>query len=562
MARHVLRTGDESPRWVVPGLVASFAIAATVALVVSVGGDPRSLLARAPVVGDECPSSSLSTTRIAVVAAPDIAPTVRRIITPLLTQKLSNGHCLDVALTAQDPAETVAGAQILPVDRAPQLWIPDSALWVAQLQRWKPEPVASFASSPVVMASSRPVIEKLGWDDQAPTWDAAMGGQQAVAAPNIAQDAAGLSATIALWQALGKGDKAQQGLAAAVLAGLRAGAPSRGDALTAAQEGSQGAPVIPVTEKTVRDGSDEAGKSELTAVYPDGGSPSLDYPVTQVNVRPLDENQQVAVKAVTDALKAPEARTVVRADGFRDSTGATEKADGIPVKVEPLQPPAQAEISAVLTRVIALSAPSRVLVVIDISGSMRAPAGNGMDRVTFAGAATIAAGNFMPDVAQVGLWGFARNLKAGQDRIQFFDVAELGSREGSISRKEAVERALLSMPRRVGGDGTTLYETAVAAMKKMNSLYDPRAGNAVVLFTDGKNDDENSPSLQQTVKQLKELYDPRKPVRLIGVGIGPDADIPALKAMANTTGGGAYQPKDPKQLPQILFDVMSRRPKV
>jgi Ca-activated chloride channel family protein len=97
-------------------------------------------------------------------------------------------------------------------------------------------------------------------------------------------------------------------------------------------------------------------------------------------------------------------------------------------------------------------------------------------------------------------------------------------------------------------------------MQKMNSLYDPRAGNAVVLFTDGKDEDEGGPSLEQTITALKRLYDPKKPVRLIGVGIGGEADMAALKQLTAATGGGAYAASDPRQLPQILFDVMNRRP--
>jgi hypothetical protein len=559
LARHVLAARNEGRRSFLPAILTALALSAAVVLVISLLGSPGTLLARAPLVGDDCPSGRLPTTRISVVAAPDIEPTVRRIITPLLSEKLPGGRCLDVALTAQQPAETVAGAQILPLDRAPQLWIPDSSLWLGRLERWKPTPVAAFATSPVVVASSRPVIEKLGWDEEAPTWDAAMAGPQSVAAPNISQDAAELSATIALWQALGKGAKAEQGLAAAVLAGGRGDVPSRVDALAAAKSGAEDAPVIPLSEQAVQTGQGGSEESQLAAVYPKGGSPSLDYPAARVDASVLDEERRDAVQAVADALKSSAARPIVRADGFRDTAGAGEKQDGVPAKVTALTPPAAAEVSAVVTRVVALSAPSRVLVVVDVSGSMRGPAGNGMDRATFAGVATVAAGNFMPDVAQVGLWGFSRNVRAGEDRVQYYDVGELGAKEGAVSRRTAVERALLSMKTRLGGDGTALYSTATAAMRKMNSLYDPRAGNAVVLFTDGQNDDTGGPSLDQTLKDLKSLYDPKKPVRLITVGIGGDADMNALKALSAAAGGGAYQPKDPKQLPQILFDVMTRR---
>jgi hypothetical protein len=111
----------------------------------------------------------------------------------------------------------------------------------------------------------------------------------------------------------------------------------------------------------------------------------------------------------------------------------------------------------------------------------------------------------------------------------------------------------------LGGNGTSLYTAAVAGMKRMNQLYDPRAGNAVVLFTDGANEDAGGPTLAATVAELKRLYDPAKPVRLICIGLGPGADLGALKQMAAVAGGAAYPTLEPSVLPKVLFETMSRR---
>lgn len=559
MARHVVTETRDARGRIVP--LVALLVAVVMAVVVTLTSNPRTLLARAPLIGDDCPSPRLPTTRIDVAVAPDIASTVEEILDPLRTKELSDGRCLQVDLTVQQPAETVAGAQILPLDRAPHLWIPDSSLWLPRLQQWKPQRIGAFASSPVVVATSRDAVETLKWDDNPPTWDEAMAGSRAVAAPNIAQDAAGLSAAIALWQALGKGERAQQGLAAAVLAGLRADAPTREAAITAAQSGTKTAPLIPVSEQGVWLANRGVRDAQLVAVYPDGGSPSLDYPLVRIDAATsLTTERRTAVQAVADALASPAARSTVRAGGFRDTTGATSMdSDAVPASVDPLRPPAVAEIRAVLTRVISLSAPSRFLTVVDLSGSMRAPAGNGMDRITLAAASANAAGQFLPDVAQVGLWGFSQNLKGKRDWIEIYDVEELGAKKGSGSHRDAINRGLFSLPKQLGGDGTTLYATAIEAMKKMTSLYDPRAGNAVVLFTDGTNDADGGPSLEETVAELKSLYNPERPVRLVCIGLGDGADMPALKAMAEAAGGTAYAAKEPSVLPKVLFETMTRR---
>ena len=216
-------------------------------------------------------------------------------------------------------------------------------------------------------------------------------------------------------------------------------------------------------------------------------------------------------------------------------------------------------MTGVLTRVAALSAPSRILVVIDLSGSMRAAAGNGMDRITFAGRAAVAAGNLMPDIAQAGLWGFSRHLRGEANRVEFLDVEALGARDGPRTHRERLNRAMLTLSTRVGGNGTALYETAAAAMQKMTSLYDPRAGNAVVLFTDGADSDPGGPGLADTVRRLRALYDPERPVRLIAIGIGPDANLPALRGLAQAAGGNAFQATRTAQLPEILFTTLAQR---
>jgi Ca-activated chloride channel family protein len=529
MARHVVTsTRDGRGRMVLLVLVATGIVAVLATAILTV--NPGNILARAPVVGDNCPSTRLANTTVNVVASPDIAPVIEQLVAPMRTQKLPDGRCLQVTIASQNPAETVAGAQILPLDRAPDLWIPDSSLWLTRIEQWKPNPVASFASSPVVVGTSTAVVDTLGWDKKPPTWDAALAGARPVAAPNIAQDAAGLSAELALWQALGKGEKAKTALAGAVVAGLRAGAPSREAAIAAAQSGAATAPLIPLTEQTVQEANRDVPEPKLVAVYPKGGQPSLDYPVALVEGSEPTAEQQSAILAIADRLKSPAARATVRNAGFRDTGGSTTAGAGIvPAAVTPLKPPSELEIK---------------------------------NRSEFAAAAAGAAGQLMPDVAQVGLWGFSRDLRGKSDRIEYLKLQELGTPtdDPKVTHRDAVNRQMIAMSSKLGGNGTALYSTAVAAMKYSTGLYDPRAGNSVVLFTDGENVDPGGPSIEATVRDIKKLYDPKKPVRMICIGIGADADMVALKKLADAGGGLAFRTTDPRVLPEILFKVMSQRP--
>ena len=160
-----------------------------------------------------------------------------------------------------------------------------------------------------------------------------------------------------------------------------------------------------------------------------------------------------------------------------------------------MTPPSQTEIKAVVTQIVTLSAPSRMQVVIDMSGSMRASVGNGKNRSQVAALAAVTAGNVLPDVAQVGLWGFARDLRGKEDRIEFLKMQALGAPAGKgKTHRDLVNRGMTGMNEQLGGNGTALYATAVAAMKQMKGLYDPRAGNAVVIFTDGADENPGGPS--------------------------------------------------------------------
>jgi hypothetical protein len=136
-------------------------------------------------------------------------------------------------------------------------------------------------------------------------------------------------------------------------------------------------------------------------------------------------------------------------------------------------------------------------------------------------------------------------------------MAELGSGPGS--HREAVNKHMADTGKQLGGNGTALFSTAVAGMEAMKKLYDPRAGNAVVILTDGENKDQGGPSLAQTLARLQQLYDPKKPVRLVCIGIGSGVNMKELSTLAAKTNGLAFLMKDPAELPAVLYTAMNER---
>jgi Ca-activated chloride channel homolog len=545
----------------------------------------RTLAAKAPLVGAECPSTRLPATTVSVTVAPELQTTVRQALNPIQNVTLPDHECVRFTVNAQEPVETIQSAAILPLDRAPDIWIPDSSLWESRVPRWEMNQDGSFATSPVVLATSQKTVDSLGWKDKSPTWLTALSGSRPLAVPRISEDAAGLSAVIALWQSLDKGDAAQRALAGTVLAAGRADVPTEAQAIQAAESGSDKAPLLPTSQQAVAAANKINGRSALVAVQPTGETPSLDYPVLTM-LRPGGTATEAAairaraVRATVAQLLNKRSAGIVEAAGFEVPNGRASatpsSADASPD--DPATTPtsnsfvglAPQELAGLVERITSLSAPSRFLTIFDLSGSMRGPAGNGQNRIDFAATSATLAGELLTDRAQVGLWGFSRDLprkkgsatvRISKDIIKIQEIAPLGTDigGGTGSHRDRLNVSMKDADKLLGGNGTALFSAAIAGMKEMKGQYDPRAGNAVVLFTDGENLDRGGPSLRETLDELGRLYDPKKPVRLICIGIGDEIDMKELRAMSSRAGGQAFLAKDPRQLPQVLFDVMNRR---
>jgi secreted protein with Ig-like and vWFA domain len=107
--------------------------------------------------------------------------------------------------------------------------------------------------------------------------------------------------------------------------------------------------------------------------------------------------------------------------------------------------------------------------------------------------------------------------------------------------------------------GTGLYDTTLAAVRTVQDEYDARAINSVILLTDGENDDPGSLTLGELVSTIERERDPARPIQVIAIGMGPDADANALKRIAGATGGESYVARDPDDIAEVFIDAMLRR---
>src|SRR2546421_91582 len=83
-----------------------------------------------------------------------------------------------------------------------------AAVLAARAVTTKLTDVGSMATSPVVLATSKEAVDQLGWVHTPPTWGAALTTAHAVAVPDLAGSAEGLSALAAVRASLGGGANA------------------------------------------------------------------------------------------------------------------------------------------------------------------------------------------------------------------------------------------------------------------------------------------------------------------------------------------------------------------
>jgi len=315
---------------------------------------------------------------------------------------------------------------------------------------------------------------------------------------------------------------------------------------------------VPVSEQEMWAANADAEDPQLVAVYPEEGSPGLDYPLIRVGTASTPD--AAAVDAVVRALTSDAARTAALEAGFRGTDGAPP-AGAEAAALQETAPRAlqldPGQVQALLAQLSELAAPSRILTVFDISTSMEAPAGDGT-RATLARDAAKSTLTLVPGNFALGLWFFAAELEGDRDWTEAVPTRALEAEVDGTVQRDALDEELDTIPDRLSPGGTGLYDTTLDAVRAARSDFDPTAVNSVLMVTDGTDEDDGI-SLESLLDTLRAEADPERPVKVIGVALGPDADLGALEQIADATGGAAYSAVDPTDLQTVLFDALRQR---
>ncbi|HYD08637.1 MAG TPA: VWA domain-containing protein, partial [Acidimicrobiales bacterium] len=197
---------------------------------------------------------------------------------------------------------------------------------------------------------------------------------------------------------------------------------------------------------------------------------------------------------------------------------------------------------------------AKVMLLIDVSGSMGDIANDatGETKLDLAKRAAIEALDQFKDDDEVALRIFSTALSTSEPS-DYVDVVPFGPI--SAQRETLATRIRQLIPT----EGTPLYTAAGDSYRLMQTEYDGERINAIVLLSDGVNEDPRNTDLQGLLAELSASNEGQssRPVRLFPIAYGSGADMNVLQQLAEATNAAAYDASDPRSITNVFTAVVS-----
>lgn len=445
----------------------------------------------------------------------------------------------------------------------PDVWIPDSSMWVddatAKLGAGWVGNSGSIAGSPVVVGVPQAQSSLPGFD-KTPSWAQLLSDGNL---PVTVQDTGVSSTALAAMTVANRGSGTRQertDLLRSIVRLSRSTLSPESLAGRAAQ-GSDVARAYPLSEQQLLEFDRTHPDKKLRPLIPQEGVPQLDFPF----VRPVKATSapQNAIDALLASLRSAQAKSALNKAGFRVPGGQAPDGSALPSDIKLVAAPKSAENVSAVTSWGDLARDARMLVLVDVSGSMIAEVGPKQSRIDLLASTAKLALNALPGTTQIGAWAFSTDLDGkGKDYLAIVpEVAEIGNTPAGNAHKQKMVDKLGQLPALVKKNGDTgLYDSIWAAYQAATKSYRDGYVNSIVVMTDGKNDDPGGGlSLQQLLKNLGGAYKPDKPIKLVAISMGQDTDPAALKQIARATDGLSYVTKDPSEISTVFVDAFLHR---
>jgi hypothetical protein len=505
-------------------------------------------------------SSCVSPTKVLVAASPDIAPAMSLVVNEAARD------CVRIEVQARDSAQVAESLAISDGSPRPQAWIPDSTLALLRARQLGatdvPESGTSVASSPVVLGVADNIAERLGWPDRKLAWsDIINASDNSVLAgmPDPARDPVGVSALFGLKDAV-KTAPDPPSAYASLLRRLSPNTTAVETDLFARLPGSSspGAPltVFPTSENSLIRHNIDRLANGLVAVY-SPAAPSLDYPFVVLNT--ASQAQRDAIDPLLTDLVGRVGADAVAQAGLRAAGGQALRNRDADKHVSPqglktAKMPSSSEADQVLNQWAGINQSSRVQVLIDVSGSMNAVVGNtgGKTRMQLTLDAAEKGMHLFKPTTQNRTWEFSTKLDGDKDYREVLPMKSVAEHLAGDGLQKL--RDIKATP----NGQTGLYDSLLAIYRISRTEWEPGRLNVIVIMTDGKNEDAGGISRPDLLTELGTLQDPKRPIPVVGIGIGPDVDDAELQQITAPTGGQAFIAKDPSKIVDVFYGALSK----
>jgi len=521
---------------------------------------------------------------LSIATSPVMAPVLNQLAEEFNSQRrrAPDGKNLTVQILTYDPEEMVRAAQFSPPFQAMS---PDSSLWLDRLeQAWaagidqaqegdsaipldqrRIGPRQRYAVSPIVLAAWEDVARRLGWPDNPVSWQDIQ--QRARQDPDFkwshanTRHASGLLAVLAEFYA-----------AAGITRGLTVEAATAPDVLEYVQsvegtvrfygenedqvverlrqEGRNFLDLFVAQERVVIDWNRQHPNDRLIALYPAEGTLWTDHPLALLELGQREgepavtANQHRTFQAFSEFLAGENAQRRLLAAGYRpadlsislDGAGSpfagTETVDWRQPQTT-LQMPSSEVVDVVRDYWYYTKRPTNVYLVVDTSGSME--------------------GSKLR-AAQAALKSFLAQIRGDRDRVGIIEFGS-GLKDYSLlavlddPTRQRLEQMIDSME---ASGGTALIDAAYAGVATLQQENQPEAINAVVVMTDGL-ENQSSRSLYDLQALVRDT--PTLPIVIFTIGFGRDVDAAMLSEMARI-GGGQFRSADEADIEE-LYRIIS-----
>jgi len=304
----------------------------------------------------------------------------------------------------------------------------------------------------------------------------------------------------------------------------------------------------------------------LVAIYPEEGTLFSDNPFIVLNAEWVSEDEKEAAALFQDFVQQPENQERVLEFGFRPGNADVAIADPIVADngVDPDQPQTLLEIPepevmvSLLDRWDRQRKGARVTLLVDVSGSMgeEGDPETGETKLDLAKRAVVESLDDFAGQDEVGLRVFSTDLGPNGD-AEFINVVPVGP---IADQRDELAAAINNL---TPTNGTPLYSATQAAYEEAVANFDDERINAVVLLSDGVNDDgdttDDDDQLDELLSSLQAESEGQltQPVRVFPIAYGGDADLATLRRIAESSTAAVYDASDPTSITKVFQAVVS-----